>query len=200
MAFSLLLLAGLSASAAAQTSFTWGVEWGYTATMLNSHSFNYHSTDGVRVDDTDSGFDYKSNGLVLLNLGAYIGNHFCATINTGYAGIYEMRDVFPLSLRATYFVRNYKDGGFKFMADAGTAFPLQGSFNDKGIYMFKAGTGYRMPIYDKFGLDLTFALQYSMDHPHEFIDKYTHEIVPASDIRRSDRNYLALNISLALCF
>lgn len=186
--------------AGAQVRFTYGLEWGYTATMFNIHSFNYHTTDGVRVDDTDALFDYRSNAMILGNAGAYFGDKFSATLNSGYASIYEKRMVCPLTLRATFFPKGYLNEGMKFFADGGTAFPMDGSFKNKAIYLFKAGGGYRIPIYGRFGMDLSLAAQYTVDHPVEIIDKYTHRYLDLENVRRSDRDYFALSLTLALYF
>ena len=96
--------------------------------------------------------------------------------------------------------KGYMNEGMKFFADGGTAFPMDGSLKNKAIYLFKAGGGYRIPIYGRFGMDLSLAAQYTVDHPVEIIDKYTHRYLDLENVRRSDRDYFALSLTLALYF
>ena len=188
----------LCVSVQARTRFTWGLEWAYSGVCLDSHVFNYHSTDGVRVQDTDSVLEIKSCGIILANAGVNIGDHWTAGFYTGYTAVYEARKVIPYSLRATYFFKGNQSDGMKVFLDAGSAYPLKGTFNKKPVFIVKAGTGYRIPIYKSFCLDGFFALQYAADHPFEVRDKYTHMLVPPHDLKRSDRNTLGFVFGFAL--
>ena len=194
----ILIILCITSGLQARTRFTWGLEWGYSGVFLDSHSFNYFTTDGVRVQDSDSVMELKSCGLILANAGLEIGGHMTAGFYTGYTALYEARKVIPYSLRATYFFKGCQEDGIKVFLDAGSAFPLNGSFNKKPLFIVKAGTGYRMPIYKSFCLDAFFALQYGMDHPLEILDKYTHLHVPPQDLKRSDRNTLGVVVGLSL--
>ena len=182
----------------AQTRFTWGLEWGYSGVFLDSHSFNYFTTDGVRVQDSDTVFELNSCGVVLVDAGVNIGDHLTAAFYTGYTAVYEARKVIPYSLRATYFFKGCDNAGWKAFLDAGSAFPLKGSFNRKPLFTAKAGTGYRIPIYKNFCLDGFVALQFAADHPMDIRDKYTHMPVPHEVLRRSDRSTVSLMLGLSL--
>ena len=182
----------------AQTRFTWGLEWGYSGIFLDSHTFNYFTTDGVRVQDADAVIEIKSAGQALLNAGVIIGNHVAVGLYTGYTAVYEARKVIPYSLRFTYFFKGCDNAGWKAFLDAGSAYPLNGSFNKKPLVMAKAGGGYRIPIYKNFCLDAFFGLQFAADHPFEVRDKYTHQMVPPHELKRSDRNTLGFMMGFSL--
>ena len=184
----------------AQTRFTWGLEWGYGGVFLDSHNFNYFTTDGVRVQDSDTFFTIKSCGIILLNAGVNFGNHWTAGLYSGYTSVFEARKVVPYSLRMTYLFNGFDNAGWKVFLDAGSAIPIRGSFNKKPTLMAKAGTGYRIPIYKNFCLDGFIALQFAADHPFEILDKYTHQPVPPQELRRSDRSTLGFQTGLSLKF
>ena len=194
----ILIIACIPLAMQAQTRFTWGIEWGYSGVFMDSHTFNYFTTDGVRVHDTDTVFGLHSCGIFLLNAGVNIGNHLTAAVYSGYTSVYEARKVIPYSLRTTYFFKGCDNAGWKVFLDAGSAFPLRGSFNRKPLIIAKAGTGYRIPIYKNFCLDGFLALQYAADHPLLIFDKYTHTPVPQEVLRRSDRSTLGVVIGLSL--
>ena len=178
--------------------FTWGLEWAYSGVVIDSHNFNYFTTDGVRVQDSDTFTEIKSCGMFLMNAGLNLGDHFTTAFYTGYTAVYEARKVIPYSLRMTYFVKGCDKPGWKVFLDAGSAYPLKGSFNNKPLLMTKAGTGYRIPVYKSYCLDSFFALQFVVDHPMEIRDKFTMMPVPPQDLKRSDRNTLGFVIGFAL--
>ena len=182
----------------AQTRFTWGIEWGYSGVFLDSHTFNYFTTDGVRVHDSNTVFELHSCGVFLLKAGVNIGSNLTAAVFTGYTSVFEARKVIPYSLRTTYFFKGCDNAGWKAFLDAGSAYPLKGSFNKKPLVMAKAGGGYRIPIYKNFCLDAFFGLQFAADHPFEVRDKYTHQMVPPHELKRSDRNTLGFMMGFSL--
>lgn len=182
----------------ARTRFTWGLEWAYSGVVMDSHNFNYFTTDGVRVQDSDTFTQIKSCGLFLVNAGLNLGDHFTTAFYTGYTSVYENRKVIPYSLRMTYLFNGCDNAGWKVFLDAGSAYPLNGSFNRQQLLIAKAGTGYRIPIYKSFCLDGFLAVQYAVDHPLEIRDKYTLMNVPTEDLKHSDRNTLGFVIGFAL--
>ena len=194
----ILIIACIPCVVQAQTRFTWGLEWGYSSVFLDSHNFNYFSTDGVRVQDSDTVFGIKSCGLILLNAGVTFADHWTAGLYTGYTSIYEARKVIPYSLRMTYLFNGCDNAGWKVFLDVGSAYPLNGSFSKKPLILGKAGTGYRIPIYKNFCLDGFLALQLATDHPVEIFDKFTHMMVPPQELKHSDRNTMGLMIGLSL--
>ena len=194
----ILIIVCISIGLQAQTRFTWGLEWGYSGVFLDSHNFNYFTTDGVRVQDSDTFFEIKSCGLALINAGIEFADHWSAGLHTGYTAVYEARKVIPYSLRMSYFFNGCDSDGWKVFLDAGSAYPLKGSFNRKPLFLAKVGGGYRIPIYKNFCLDGFFALQFAADHPFEIRDKYTHQLVPPHELRRSDRSTVSFAVGLSL--
>jgi hypothetical protein len=182
----------------ARTRFTWGLEWAYSGVVTDTHNFNYYSIDGVRVQDSDTFKEIKSCGQFLVNAGVNLGDHFTAAFYTGYTSVYEARKVIPYSLRFTYLPKGCDNAGWKVFLDAGSAYPLKGSFNNKQLLVAKAGTGYRIPLYKSFCFDSFIALQYVIDHPLEIRDKYTLMPVPPQDLKHSDRSTLGFVIGFAL--
>ena len=192
--------AGLAGDLHAQVRFTYGLEWAYAGVFMDFHKFNYFSTDGVRVDDSLAKPVYKSTGQILANAGVNIGNHWAVSLYSGFSAIYEDRKVIPYSLRFTYFIKAYDQSGWKIFLDGGSAHSLAGSFNNKPLMIIKAGTGYRVPVYKDFCLDLFTALQFTSDHPVNIYDKFTHQPVPHQSLRYSSRYGVGLVFGCALAF
>ncbi len=196
----LIMFAGLGKDLQAQVRFTYGLEWGYTGVFMDFHKFNYFSTDGVRVDDSQATAVYKSTGQIYANAGVNLGSHWAIGLYSGFTAIFEARKVVPYSLRFTYFRNAYDSEGWKFFLDGGSAYPLDGSLNKQLPFIGKAGAGYRIPVYKKFCLDFFTALQFTSDHPLHIFDKYTHQPVPHEFLRFSSRYGMGLTVGMALSF
>ena len=177
----------------------YGLEWGYTATFLYSYHFNYLSESvGARIDSRDALFSYTSNGHVQGFAGVRFARRFAVDAVVGWAGIYEERRVYPVTLRGTCFFPGYDRDGWKVFAEGGVC--SCASFADKGVAIVKAGFGRRLMLDRKSALDLSVSLQGVSDHPTGVYDLSRGVSVPKDNLRRSDCNYLALNISIGLCF
>lgn len=177
----------------------YGVEWGYTASFCNIYHYNYTSpSSGARIDSRDTQLAYKSNGYLSAFAGVRFARHFALDAMAGWAGIYEDRRVFPLTLRTSVFWRGYDEDGWKTFLEGGwCAGP---SFGGKSIWIARLGSGYRLMLDRHFALDLMFSLQGVHDHPTGVYDKSREESVPDASLRRSDCSYLSANFSVALCF
>ena len=193
-----LLLPGFSAQA--QVRFTYGAEWGYTATAYQTYHYNYLSQDEVRVDEEDARFSYKSNGLFVAEAGVEIARKATVTLQSGIMGIYERRNIVPVLLRGAYFFRGTDRPGFSVFLAAGAGYSVNHSLSDQYSLIGKTGLGFRQPIHKHFCLDLSFSLQAATDHPLHVHDMYTDEVVPPARLRRSDVTYLAANLTVALHF
>lgn len=177
----------------------YGVEWGYTASFCDIYHYNYTSpTSGARIDSRDTQFAYKSNGYLSAFVGARFARVLALDAVAGWAGVYEGRRVFPLTLRSSVFWSGYERDGWKTFLEGGCC--AGKSFAGKPIWMAKMGSGYRILLDRYFALDLMFSLQGVHDHPMGIFDKSRGESVPDKNLRRSDCNYLSANFSVALCF
>ena len=177
----------------------YGVEWGYTATFLYSYHFNYLSESvGARIDSRDALFSYKSNGHVQAFAGIRFARRFSVDAVIGWAGVYEERRVYPVTLRGTCFFPGYDRDGWKVFAEGGLC--SCASLADKPVAIAKAGFGRRLMLGTRSALDLSLSLQGVSDHPIGVYDPMRGVSVPNDNLRRSDCDYLSLNFSLALCF
>lgn len=177
----------------------YGVEWGYTATFLYSYHFNYLSeSGGARIDSRDLFFSYKSNGHVQAFAGVRFAQRMCIDAVVGWAGIYEGRRVYPVTLRTTCFFPGYDKDGWKVFAEGGLC--SCASFANKGVAVGRAGFGRRLMLDSRSALDFSLSLQGVSDHPLGVYDPLRGVSVPNENLRRSDCKYLALNFSVGLCF
>lgn len=177
----------------------YGVEWGYTASVADIYHYNYTSPSmGARIDSRDSRMTYKSNGFVSVFAGAKFARHFAVDVLAGWAGVYEGRRVFPVTLRSSYFFRAYDRDGWKAFLEGGCC--LGQSFGDKAGGIAKAGAAYRVMLDRHFALDLGLSLQGVIDHPLSVYDRSRGEAVPERNLRRSDCGYIGVNFTVALSF
>ena len=198
---SLLLSAALSAAEKGSWYGHWdyGVEWGYTANLAEIYHYNYTSPSlGARIDTRDRRLTYKSNGLLMAFAGVKFAHHYAVDAMAGWAGLFEGRRMFPVTLRSSYFFNAYDRDGWKAFLEGGCC--LGQSFAGKAVGIAKAGTGYRVMLDRHFALDLSLSLQGVLDHPVDVYDRNRGEAVPDRNLRRSDCGYVGLNFTVALSF
>ena len=177
----------------------YGVEWGYTASVFEAYHYNYTSpSSGARINTRDSHLSYKSNGHIYGFVGARFARHFALDAAAGWAGLYEARRMFPLTLRSSFFFRGYDRDGWKAFLEGGCC--LGESYAGKAVGIARMGSGYRVILDRNFALDLSLSLQGVLDHPVDVYDKVREERIPNESLRRSDCNYVSLNFSISLCF
>lgn len=177
----------------------YGVEWGYTASLGEIYHYNYISPSlGARIDSRDAHLAYKSNGHLYAFAGAKFARHFALDAMAGWAGLYEERRMFPVTLRSSFFFKGYDQDGWKAFLEGGCC--LGGSFGGKAVGIGKLGGGYRVMLDRHFALDLALSLQGVLDHPLDVYDDKREELIPAAFLRRSDCGYVSVNFSVALCF
>ncbi|MBR1576204.1 MAG: hypothetical protein IJ654_07135 [Bacteroidales bacterium] len=197
----LFLSAGLHASGRGDWYGHWdyGIEWGYTASFAEIYHYNYTLPSlGARIDSRDSRLSYKSNGLLTAYTGVKFARHYALDALAGWAGVYEGRRMFPVTMRGSYFFDAYDKDGWKTFLEGGCC--LGKSFAGKAVGIVKAGTGYRLMLDRYFALDLSLSLQGILDHPVNIYDRSREEFVPDGNLRRSDCGYIGINFTLALDF
>lgn len=175
----------------------YGVEWGYTATFLDAARYDYvDPVDGYRVDESTVDAYLYSNAHVSANIGIYFGNHFCTAIYAGYEGIKQDKRIFPVTVRASYYFKDYRsDGAFCFLEGGTGIHP-----NDKFVSNIgRIGAGYRLSLSRKGSLDLLMSLKLTGDRP-EIANIHTGYPVPEHYIRYSNALYGAATLGIALNF
>lgn len=178
-------------------AFYFGLEWGYSATILDAYHYNYvESVDGYRVDEKGCKLIMNSNGNLLLKGGIHFSKHIATELMAGWAGIKQGRQVVPILLKETYSINRYNQDGWLVFLTEGVGLR---SDNNKHSLMSQAGTGYRIALSRRGSMDFLCSLQLSTDHPN-VKDNNTGTFVPAENLRKSDSIYTALNFSISLNF
>ena len=178
--------------------FRYGIEWGYTGTFYETHHYNYLSDVGARVDVNSQGPVYYSNGDILGYAGLIMGRHIEADVVCGWAGVVQGRRVVPVMARGTYFFNGTCQDGLKVYVDGGLC--LARTSGSQLCPIARAGCGYRLMLTERTALDFSAALQGISDHPDDVYVTEYHYSVPPESLRRSDRRYAGLTLSLALSF
>ena len=193
------LLVWFATPAEAQTpqrkaSLSYGVEWGYTSTLMHVYHHNYIADEGYRVDINGIEACYNSNGQILGHIGVNAWDRYTFSVYSGYIGIKQERHVIPLTVRATYFFRSYHEDGYMAFIENGIGIHDEAH----NTYLGKFGTGYRLSLSPKLNMDLMLSLQLADDHPTLY-DPEDQEI-PKEDLRRNDSTYGAINFMIAITF
>ena len=177
--------------------FSYGIEWGYDATMLDIYHFNYmDAADGFRIDDEAAKPMYYSNGHATAHLTLEFARRWALGLYAGYAGVQQRTRVFPLALRSTFFMESFRsDGGFIFIEGGAGRHETRDSISPFG----RLGYGHRAILSRRNSIDFSGSLRVVSDHPLIY-DSSIPGYVAEENIRRSDALYCALCFSIALNF
>lgn len=191
------LRAGNPAGREGSARLSFGVEWGYEATLLDIYHYNYiETTDGFRIDEKAVKPMYYSNGHATAGVTLQFARRCALGLHAGYAGIQERSRMFPVSLRATYFFDSYLDDGtFTFLEGGAGVQEGRKIFPSFG----RIGYGYRAILGGSCSMDLSGSLRVVYDHPMVY-DVSIPGYVPQENLRRSDALYCAASISIAINF
>lgn len=174
------------------------IEWGYTGTFLHKYHNDYiDSTDGYRVDVRDTDYLLYSNAFMQAGISVEAAQHYALGINCGFAGVFQDRRMFPVSLRFSYFFNSYKEDGLFAIAEAGKAFVFEDKVLKNNIA--RLGGGYRFTLSNRNSMDINAFAQLATDHPAIYNMNIGHNVQPAY-LRCSDSYYAALVFSVALSF
>lgn len=182
--------------------FKYGVEWGYDATFMDKYHSVYFDPDvGYRIDAEGTKLLLYSNGYASARIGVELMKHYSATILAGYCGVKQGRRIFPLTMRATYFIDSYDVSGIMAFIEGGTGVHYESGmdFSDINIIVGKCGAGYRLKMSKKSSLDFMASIQLTYDHPGIYnpdIPGY----IPDFYVRRSDDLFGSFNLSCAISF
>ena len=182
----------------ARARFIYGLDWGYSNIVSQWHHANYISSDGFRVNQINTDFNYAPNGYCRGYAGINFPDKWALAVYGGFNGISKGRTASSFSARLSFAPSGWREDGLKFFAEDGIA--LTETFKDKIDRLWAAGGGYRLQLSEGVGLDLSVSVQVAYDHPLRVYDKYSGELLRNENIRKSEAVYTALNIGLALSF
>lgn len=176
---------------------SYGIEWGYDATVLDVYHYNYTDpTDGFRIDDKAVKGMYYSNGHVMANLTLGFARRWALGLHAGYAGIKQRTRFFPLAVRGTYYMDSFRTDGQFLFAEGGAGFHE----TRKAISPYgRLGYGYRSVLNKRSSIDFSASLRLAADHPPIY-DNTKPGYIPEENVRRSDVIYGAVMLSVALNF
>ncbi len=194
----LILLLLLSSSPLGAGNFLtpkFGVEWGLGITLYQSYHYNFLTEDYMRVDEKGTEWMMNMTGLLLGNVGCYMGKHFSVDLYLGSQGIRTDERVVPLTLRTTYYISGWKKDGEFLFAEGGVGFRS----HLRTTELAKLGYGHRMKLSEHISLNFIFLLQACFDRP-KVIDRYTGQIVPQDMVRLSQAVIFSPGFCLSLEF
>lgn len=176
--------------------FTFGLEWGYVASIHQGYHYYYFAPEGFRVDEIGDSFRYVSNADMYVNIGWNIDKHWNLALYLGYAGAGNLHNVVPVSLRGTrYFGSDpLADRWFAFLdlgSGIGAKIPVQ------EILAGKAGGGYRLSLSRDSKLDLLFSARIIYTHPSIYRDDIR---IPKDNIDRNNAWISAISVGMAVTF
>jgi hypothetical protein len=176
--------------------FTFGLEWGYVASIHSLYHYNFFSQDGFRVDDNTNYFQYRNNADIYLNAGWNISPVWNLSLYVGYAGVGNLHEVMPISIRGTrYFgIDPMSDRWFAFV-DLGSGIDLKIPVQE--ILVGKIGGGYQMSLSRDTKLNFLFSVRSTYTHPNINFDGTR---VPMDRINRNNALISALSIGVGLTF
>lgn len=178
------------------SKFIYGVEWGYVATIQSGYHYNFFAPEGYRVDDYGNSFCYQSNADAYLFVGREIGKLWTLSLYMGYAGVGDIHEVIPVTIRATRYMKedNSSDRWFTFI-DAGSGISVNKPIQE--IITGKIGGGYRIALGGECNLDLLLSVKMTYTHPEIIYDKKPIDI---SRINRSNAYLNAVSVGLSISF
>ena len=182
-----------SAAGRGDSFFHYGLEWGYTSTIIHLYHNNYIAEEGYRVDKNAMEWCYNSNGHFYANAGLNYNGRHSSSICIGYIGIKQERHVLPLTFRQTFFFNSYDSDGALCFADAGLCIHEK----ERNTFIGRAGTGWRMALSTHCSIDFLLSFQISYDHP-KVIDN--EQEVEKEHLRRNDSTYGGVNFGIAVNF
>ena len=176
--------------------FTFGVEWGYVATLQYGYHNNFFSLEGNRVDRRGNVFQLFNNADAYIHAGYNINHLWNVSAYVGCAGLADNQSIMPISVRATrYFGEDYMKDRWLCFADLGSGISLKK--HPQEILVGKLGGGYRISLSRISKLD--FIASVRITYSHDNINYYGYEIEPEY-INRNNIYASALSLGISLTF
>ncbi len=175
---------------------TFGVEWGYIASIRSGYHNIYYAPEGYRIDEHEKSFGYCSNGEMYIHFGYDISSVWNLSMYIGYEGITDIHKAVPVSLRMTRYFNHdsSKDRWFSYM-DLGSGISLQKPVRE--ILTGKIGVGYRLALSSRAALDFIISARHTRTHQKIFDSN----VLISQDKISKDVAYIsALSLGMALTF
>ncbi len=175
---------------------TFGLEWGYVASISSGFHYNYFAPEGYRVDELGNSFVFISNADMYLHLGYDLSTIWNLSMYVGYEGIAELHKAIPVSLRMTrYFSGNpLEDRWFSFL-DLGSGICLKMPVQE--ILTGKAGIGYSLSLSSHASLDFILSARMTYTHPQVI---YDNTLIPFDRTNRNNAYIGAISLGMAVTF
>ena len=176
--------------------FTFGLEWGYVASITTVFHNNFYAPEGFRVDEQGIDTGYINNADMYLNVGWNVNPVWNVSIYIGYAGVGDMHNVLPISIRGTRYFGSapLKDRWFIF-ADAGGGICLKTPVQD--IATLKFGGGYQLSLSRDTKLNFLISTRSTYTHPSIYFDGNR---IPMNRTNRNNAVVAALSAGIGLSF
>ncbi len=171
---------------------TFGVEWGYMASVNSGYSHVYYAPEGYRISESKNSFGYISNAEMYLHFGYDFSTVWNLSMYIGYAGIADIHKAVPVSLRMTgYFNPDpASDRWFSFL-DLGSGISVGKPVRE--IFTGKVGLGYRLSLSRHAALDFLISARHTRTHQQIF-----HENRPVSPEMTNKNTAYTSSISLGM--
>lgn len=177
-------------------SISYGVEWGYIATVHRITRANFFNIEGSRENIKESRFGLWSNAEVLLHLGYNLSDCWNLSIYSGVTGLTDLHYAVPISLRATYYLTpNTMMDRWLVYADIGSGVSLKKEPQE--ILTGKIGGGYRINLSQRTKLDFIASLRLSYTH-HQIIDG--NDLVPLQQTNRNSALMESISLGMSITF
>jgi hypothetical protein len=175
---------------------TYGVEWGYIATVQSGYRYIFFPPEGYRIDVRGNAILYHSNADMYAHVGYDFNQKWNLSLYLGYAGVHDIHNVLPMSLRMTrYFKSNKKGDRWLSFIDLGSGICLKTPVQE--ILTGKIGTGYRISLSADTKLDFLLSARMTYTHPQIIYDG----MVISHDMVSKNNAYVsALSIGIGLTF
>ncbi len=176
--------------------FTYGLEWGYVATIVSGWHNYFIAPEGYRMETKGGRFGLTSNADMYMNVGYNMSEKWNISLFLGYEGIAEFHKAVPVSLRMTRYSDEKPNGDrwFSFI-DAGSGIIIKRE--PQGLLTGKVGAGYSMSLSEYASLDFFLSARYV--HAHSQIIYYN-TYIPLSKTDRNMAYAVAISLGMALKF
>ncbi|MBO4476103.1 MAG: hypothetical protein J5737_05245 [Bacteroidales bacterium] len=176
---------------------SFGLEWGYTGTILRTYQYNYIYSAGSRIIDNDAEWWYYSNGSVLAGAGLDLSGTVNLSVYSGLLGVYSHRWMIPVELRARWCPSGLEENGLITHAGLAATFPTA-TLRETSARL-NLGAGRRFKVYKHISVDFLLSFNLTLDHDI-LSDPDTGAYIFPDKIVSNYSEYWGLNLSAAINF